>query len=381
MSKLKKQITLLIVFLFISFTISAQDTNENRFKYIEIKSNFGSFLYADNALGNAGLLDQSYGGINLKVGWQPTNPEDWASKYGYPSYGIGLYTGFLGDSKVYGNPNAIYGFIKFPLSNDNRRNVFAIEPSVGLTYNLNPFNSEENPLNDAIGARMAVYFNLDLGFTYKWTRELDILYGVDFSHFSNGSTFTPNNGLNLYGINVGIRYNYNASQLNNSDLYTNDVLSARFKRPEKSLKTSIREQYISVYIAGGVSQRDEDKGTNTQYGVFSTVVDYEYHFNEMHAVSGGVDLFFDNRLRAFETNDRLHYGFHAGYDFKFHKLAVKLQIGTYLGDDKNKGAFFMRPALRYNINKTVFAQIGLKTLAGGAADYIEYGIGFKPFKF
>lgn len=56
-----------------------------------------------------------------------------------------------------------------------------------------------------------------------------------------------------------------------------------------------------------------------------------------------------------------------------------MQFGTYIGDDKGKGAFFMRPALRYYLTKTVFAQIGLKTLDGGASDYIEYGLGFKPF--
>ncbi len=378
-----KIVAVCVISLFSSMYVAAQSETNNRFRYIELKTNYGSFLYSDNKLGNAGLLDQSYGGISLKLGWTSSDPEGWASKYGYPSYGIGLYSGFLGNAKVYGNPNAIYGFIRFPITDSSRRNVFSIEPSLGLTYNLNPFNSVENPLNDAIGARMAVYFNLDVGFTYKWTREVDILYGVDFSHFSNGSTFTPNNGLNLYGINLGIRYHYNANQFKtNNDPYNNEeLLPVRFKRPSKTTIERNREQMISVYLAGGVSQRDEDEGTNTLFGTFSAVFDYEFHFNEMHGVNAGVDFFYDNRLQQFDTSNRYHYGAHIGYDFKFYKLAVKFQLGTYLGDDKNKGAFFMRPALRYNFNKSVFAQVGLKTLAGGSADYIEYGIGFKPFKW
>jgi len=382
MLKLIKKLIILFGFLIISFTIHAQNTTENRFKFIEVKSQYGSFLYADNALGNSGLLDQSYGGVTVKLGWQPTDPNQWASRYGYPSYGIGLYSGFLGNSKVYGNPNAIYGFMNFPISKSHRRNVFSIEPSVGLTYNLNPFDSKENPLNEAIGARVAVYFNIDLGFAYKFTRELDLLYGVDFSHFSNGSTYQPNNGLNLYGINLGLRYHYNATQFKTSkDPFTNNVLPARFELPNKSAIDSTKEKYISVYFAGGIAQRKADQGTNTLYGTFSTVLDYEHHFNEMHAMTGGMDVFFDNRLRDFETSDRLHYGVHVGYDFKFYRLAVKFQIGTYLGDDKDKGAFFMRPSLRYNFNKRMFVQVGLKTRAGGSADYIEYGIGFKPFKW
>ncbi len=378
----------LYFFFFILFThslsVSSQSDAEgkNRFKFIEIKSNYGAFLYSDNSLGQSGLLDQGYGAVSVKLGWQPTDPEGWASRYGYPSYGIGLYSGFLGDARVYGNPNAIYGFMNFPISGSHRRNVFSIEPSVGLTYNLNPFDSQENPLNEAIGARMAVYFNIDFGFAYKFTRELDLLYGFDFSHFSNGATFTPNNGLNLYGINLGVRYHYNASQFSkNKDPFTDDVLPARFKRPSKSPRDKTRESAISFYVAGGASQRDQDQGTNTLFGVFSAVVDYEHQFNEMHGITGGIDLFYDNRLRQIETSERPQLGAHIGYDFMFHKLAVKFQIGTYVGDDKGKGGFFMRPALRYNISKLVFAQIGLKTLNGGAADYIEYGIGIRPFKW
>ena len=98
-------------------------------------------------------------------------------------------------------------------------------------------------------------------------------------------------------------------------------------------------------------------------------------------MNGGFDMFWDNRLRELETADRLAYGVHLGYDFMFYKFTVKFQLGTYLGDDKGKGAFFMRPSLRYDISKRFFAQIGLKTLNGGAADFIEYGIGFKPFKW
>jgi len=29
----------------------------------------------------------------------------------------------------------------------------------------------------------------------------------------------------------------------------------------------------------------------------------------------------------------------------------------------------------------MYAQVGLKTLAGAAADWIEFGVGFKPFNW
>ncbi len=70
-----------------------------------------------------------------------------------------------------------------------------------------------------------------------------------------------------------------------------------------------------------------------------------------------------------------------GYAFSFEKFDVKMQICTYIIDDKGKGAFFLCPPLRYHLTKMVFAQVGLKILEGGAADYIEYGLGFQPFSW
>ncbi|WP_299187837.1 acyloxyacyl hydrolase [uncultured Aquimarina sp.] len=382
----KLYLILALLTCFFSYSQSSSDNLENnpqnRFRFIEIKSHFGAFLKSDNALGNSGILDNGYGGVTVKLGWQPTNPNGWASRYGYPSYGIGAYVGFLSDANVFGNPNAIYGFMNFPISGSHKRNVFSIEPSLGITYNLNPFDEDTNELNTSIGARAAVYFNIDLGFTYKFTRELDLLYGFDFTHFSNGSTFRPNRGLNLYGINLGMRYNYNAAQFKkDNDPYTNNVLPARFKRPLRAARDTTGGNYISVYVVGGVGQTDREIGTNTVFGTFSGVLDYEHQFNEVHTLTGGVDFFYDNRFRDVEASERTLIGVHAGYDFSFWKLAMKFQIGTYVSDDKGKGGYFMRPALRYNISKTFFAQIGLKTLDGGSADYIEYGFGFKPFKW
>ena len=379
---------LTIFFLTLSCTVFGQteyrlqNHSKNKFKYLEIQTQFGSFMKSEGKLNDHGLLDHGYGGFILKMGWQPTDPDGWASKYNYPSYGVGFYSGFLSDAEVFGNPNAVYGFIRFPISNIGGKNVFAIEPSLGLTYKLNAYDSETNPLNEAIGARMAVYFNINFGFTYKWTREVDLLYGLDFSHFSNGSTYKPNSGLNLYGINLGLRYHYNRRQLAEKvDIYSDEVFPTRFKRPGRSAMDLTSGNAISVYLGGGVAQSDEMAGTGSLREVVSAVIDYDHSFNEMHGISAGVDVFYDNRFVDRNVSDRWMGAVHGGYAFSFYKFDIRMQVGTYIGGQKGKGMFFMRPALRYHISKTVFAQIGLKTLDGGKADYIEYGIGFKPFSW
>ncbi len=365
------------------YTRSGEPTeNAGRYRTLEIRGHSGGHMYGGETL--TSKLESGYGALEVRFAWQSRDEEIWG-KYGYPSYGVGFYSGFLGDPDVFGNPNALFSFINFPVSNPSRRNQFAIEPSLGLTYNLNPYDPENNPLNDAIGARMAVYFNLNFGWAYQWTPEMDITYGIDFSHFSNGRSFTPNWGLNMFGINVGLRYHYNAAQHRiDKSAYPESKLQNRYLRSRKTPNEKVSENNsLNLYGAIGTVQTEEGAGTDTRYGTVSLVLDYQHKFNNMHSVSVGVDYFVDNSLK--ETNPNQDgktslVGIHAGYDFMFWRFTTLLHGGTYITDNLGKDALFLRPAIRYNINKWAYAQVGLKTL-GFAADWVEFGIGFRPFRW
>ncbi len=365
------------------YTLSGNPSeNQGRFRTLEIRAHTGSHMYGGESL--TPKLESGYGALEVRYSWQSRDQELWG-KYGYPSYGVGAYSGFIGDPDVFGNPNALYGFIRFPVSNPTRRNQFNIEPALGLTYHLNPYDPVNNPLNDAIGARMAVYFNLNFGWAYRWTPDMDITYGLDFSHFSNGRSFTPNWGLNMFGVNLGMRYHYNFDQHRlDQGAYPERRLQSRYLRSEKLPNERVPEnQSLNVYLALGTVQTEEGAGTDTRYGTFSLVLDYQHKLNNMHSLSAGVDYFVDNSLH--ETNpegDRKNslIGIHAGYDFMFWRLTTLLHGGTYVTEKLGKEALFLRPAVRYDINKWAYAQVGLKTI-GFAADWVEFGIGFRPFRW
>jgi hypothetical protein len=371
----------------LTFSLEAQVNDNGRFRTIQLSGHSGAHLYGGEGLDEETLA--GYGAFEVRYAWQNSNTESWASQYGYPSYGIGFYSGFIGDPQIFGNPNALFGFINFPISKPFRRNAFNIEPALGLTYNLEPFNSETNPTNDAIGSRVTVYFNLNFGWTFKWTKEMDIVYGIDFTHFSNGRSNTPNWGLNMFGLNLGLRYHYNADEHKmNSDIYETRQLPARFKRPERKLNTKVEDnQSVNVYLAGGTVQtypENEDQSFNEErYYTFSAVIDYQHKFNNMHSVSAGLDYFYDGSLEARFPNDNSQYslvGIHGGYDFMFYKFTFAGHLGTYLTDNRGKDPYFTRVALRYDLFDWSYAQVGLKT-DGFAADWIEFGIGFRPFRW
>jgi hypothetical protein len=365
-----------------SFSEVKDTENFGRFRYIEVKGNTGYHLYAGELLNEA--VSEGYGSLEVRYGWQNTDPDHWSSRYGYATYGLGYYSGFVGNPQVLGKPNAVFGFVNFPLSRPGKRNIFEMGLALGLTYNLEPYDAQSNPENDAIGSPFAVYFDLYAGASFKMTREMDLLYGIDFTHFSNGRMTTPNYGFNMYGIYLGLRYHYNADQkFVDNDVYSDQLLQSRFKRPESSKLIKLRESSIEAYMAVGTVQNEEDKGTSKRYGVFSGVIDYRYKFNSMHAVTAGFDYFHDTSLEPNypKSVDQSLMGLHLGYDFMFGKMAIRLQWGAYLTDDKGKKPTYARAAFRYDINKWLFAQIGVKTQKTSRADWAEYGIGFTPFKW
>ncbi|MCA0932690.1 acyloxyacyl hydrolase [Lutimonas saemankumensis] len=369
-----------------SDTINFEDVkdvkNFGRFRYIEVKGHTGYHLYAGELLNES--VNQGYGAIEVRYGWQNTNPDHWTSRYGHATYGIGYYSGFVGNPSVLGKPNAVFGFVNFPLSYPGKKNELEIGLGLGLTYNLEPYDPVSNPENDAIGSPFAVYFNLYFGGAYKMTREVDLLYGIDFTHFSNGRMTTPNYGFNMYGINLGLRYYYNVDQRKlNNDVYTKEILQARFERPESSEPKKLRESSVEMVLAAGTVQNEEDKGTSKRYGIFSGVLDYRYKFNSMHAITAGFDFFYDGSLEPEypEPSDQWLYGAHIGYDFMFGRFAARLQAGAYLSDDKGKTPSYLRAAFRYDINKWLFTQLAIKTKNTSRADWVEFGIGFTPFKW
>ena len=118
----------------------------------------------------------------------------------------------------------------------------------------------------------------------------------------------------------------------------------------------------------------------------SSVLEYWYKLNTKLAFSVGFDAFIDPSARdtvEYAANKQAQETFFrdvdVGYEFIIWRLAIRMQVGTYLTGIARelKGDTFIRPALRYNINDRHFAQIGLKTMNGSTADWVECGIGYQ----
>ena len=217
---------------------------------------------------------------------------------------------------------------------------------------------------------------------------MDLTYGIDFTHFSNGRSFMPNYGLNMIGFNLGAKYHFNADQKRvNRDPYTTELLQPRYKRtPSISVPKDVKHSINILTAIGTVKNGFDENADNggdpsNRYTTFSGSVDYTYKFDMMHGLDAGIDFFYDQSLIIESPEELYLFGYHFGYEYTFARVTIISQLGGYFGNDKGKGVIWARPGVRYKIYDWVSAHVALKTRRGFAADWAEFGVVFHPFNW
>lgn len=390
-----KRNILILVFCLTAGWVSAQNwrseiegnKNYGKFNTFQISGHTGSHLYTGRGL--EGFLDNGYAGVEIRLGWQSTGKEWWQANAKFPSYGIGYYSGVIGDPEVMGNPNALYLWFSQPLTNPNLRHVLIWELAVGLTYDLKAWDPEDNPYNDAIGSSATVYFNANIGGKSQLNREMDLTYGIDLTHFSNGRSFTPNYGLNMFGVNVGMRYHFNPMQKFVQAQDPELILAVRPTYEYKTAPPKPKGYDISAYLAVGTVQAEpEGDEEGARYGTSSFVIDFRRVYAHKGAWYIGADVFYDASLYEKSNEikngmdpvpgDYVNLGAHIGHEYNIWNVGLVTQVGTYLYKTIDaRGNMWMRVGANYKFSDRFFAQVSLKTQNGAAADWIEWGVGYR----
>lgn len=267
---MKKIIIIILVFICVN-VVNAQKLKFNGEDYfIEGGLRYGRALY--HPKGSMYLYDLYYPGLEIRFGKQSSGDNKWEQLLNFPAYGLGLrYTSYwdfmdtkeewkarnkvLGQSiagfgyfkgtiirykwfawnyqlgigavyftKIY-NKNVVYKVKQWEDSKENREKYgIPLEPDYdNPEYDRSKhhiyLNDEgkwtiqsydaERAHNCIISVYVTPYFNLQSGFDFRLTEQLDLSLQANFCHASNASMNMPNYGINeLQGI-VSLRYHFN----------------------------------------------------------------------------------------------------------------------------------------------------------------------------
>ena len=326
-----------------------------------------------------------YTALSFQVLKQTTGKEFWERDYGYPSYGIGVYSANFFENKDFGFPIAIYGVFKAPFKRWDKLS-FNYESGFGLTFNWKSFNPVKNDYNPSLGAKESVFIDLGINLNYELDRHFDLGIGYSFTHFSNGAIKSPNLGLNTFSPKIILAYNVN-----------------RFKpQPvRQSNKGFVKNTTIDFSIFGGIKNviyKGNDVDTITKYkGVyypvfgFTTVLNRQ--INPKSKIGFGATLGYDGSSNSiiYVDNGELEPagGFHAdrlnlsifpSYELMINKLSLVVQSGFYILRRQTvttKPMTYQRLGLHYQLNENLFAGIVLHAYSYHISDFIEWTLGYR----
>lgn len=328
---------------------------------IEFYSYAGKLWLHRDAMKSMG--NKPYWGNELRISMQTSGKKHWQEAFKYPAYGIGFYSGHF-NNPIIGNPFATFVFMDFPVL---RKNKFYISTNwgIGLSFNINEFDSVKNNKNMAIGTDLNVYIDFMLLCKYKLHERWEVYSGFKFQHFSNGSVKKPNLGLNMVSGTLGISY-YPFKTIKN------------FKtgaEPEKYKKYE-----FTTMLAYGINGIESN---NTKYNNATLSISANKRINFKRNFGIGVDVFYNEYIKTYMEENTEHvynyklmsYAFTLSSDMIVNKFRMTTQVGVYMHRSTDYSVpVYERVALRYYPIKNIFTNVSIKA-HGFKAQFIEWGLG------
>jgi len=301
----------------------------------------------------------------------------WEEVYAYPSLGVSGWVSNLGGFESIGSAYALYPFINFPLTRSGEHSLH-FKLGIGVAYLTNHFHRIENYKNFAIGSAFNMAASLYFDYRLQLTKRTTISTGFGLTHFSNGSTKTPNYGLNIFTATVGV--------------------TTYLSKPNPGMRKKILprhfpfefdgSKYLELQFSTAVATKDMSEQLGEQFIVYAAFTNIMARVSFKSKFGAGVDYTYDGSdayLIKKETGmepglrDVTKVGVGFAYELVLERTSFLINAGMYVaGKERAEGDFFQRLTLKYLFTENWFANMALSAHLG-KAEYIGLGIGHRVF--
>ncbi|HET6226453.1 MAG TPA: acyloxyacyl hydrolase [Bacteroidia bacterium] len=328
---------------------------------------YGFILSHRNNMAN--LIKGHVVGGEVNYLFRTNGNKPWQQLYKYPDFGICVLHLDLANPEQLGTFEAVYPYTNLRLNKLNSKVNFNLRLGAGLAFITKPFDRITNHKNNTIGSHLNGFVNLRLSATYMITDAWAINTGIGLTHASNGAMKTPNLGLNIATLNVGIGYAFG----NRCYEYRRD-----------SLAPCPKVWKVSVIGVTGVKELEQPGGR--KYMAFGLQTIAYRTLNYKNKLGGGIEVTYNNSTKREWLADSVYHptfdqiiqgGAKVCYAFVLDRLSFPVEFGVYIyKKQKVNGMFFHRIGLRYMLTKHVIANVTLLTHFA-KADYFEGGFGYE----
>ena len=355
-------------FFFVLSNETSADTNPKKNFLLSANVHYGYIMSHRSNMAHL-IKGHIYGG-ELNYVFRTSGNKYWHQLHNYPEFGLSLFHIDLVNPQQLGTWEALYPYVNLRLNKRRFKVSSNLRLGLGIAYITKAFDAKKNHKNTAIGSHLNGFVNLRYNIDYYFTPAFRLEFGAGLSHASNGSSKTPNLGLNIMTLNLGIAY-----------VFGNKIMELK-----KDTLPDFKKHFThSVYAVFGIKEMMPAGGKKyTAYGINYTLL---RTLNRKNSLGAGIDLFYNNAtVKQWEKNDTIitqKFGdiFQAGiklaYSFNMHRVSLPVEFGvyTYKRQPEN-GIFFHRIGFRYRFTNHLIANFGLLSHFA-KADYFEYGLGYQ----
>jgi hypothetical protein len=328
---------------------------------IEYKQKIG-FLVAHRGSMSHVPDDLSYTG---ELTWfvHTKGEQSWHKPCNYPTLGITLFGGSIGNNSILGKTIGTYGFADFPFVKKKHFELTG-KLGAGLGYVSKVFDQEVNPKNVAMSTHLnaLICFGLKASYVFNQNR---IVFGIDATHMSNAAFKVPNLGVNLPYFSFG---------------YSRVIRTKPLDTITKKTDFPLKKWLFGVTFISSIKEVAPSGGN--KYGVFALSAHVRNFFRPKVGVELAFDVISKQAVFAYRPElsktqwDILQMGVFAGYLFPLDRLHFVIGMGVYVKDKYQPEDFlYHRVGVRYYFKNGISTQVVLKS-HWGRADYAEWGIGY-----
>ncbi|MCW3086599.1 MAG: hypothetical protein JWP12_3965 [Bacteroidetes bacterium] len=345
---------------------SAQDAPSHDF-ILSAQGHYGYIISHRNNVSHL-IKGHIYGG-EINYVFRTDGKQAWEQIHHYPELGVCALHLYLANPSQLGTLEALYPYTNIRLNKLKRNWKLNLRLGVGLAVITKPFNRVTNHKNNAIGSYLNGFVNLRMSYAVMLSKTWRLDAGVGLTHASNGAMATPNLGLNMATINLGIGY-----AIGNKDLkYIKDTIPKCIKKWHPML--------IAVF---GVRELEQPDGP--KYMAYGAQINVYRTLNYKNRLGAGIEMAYNNTTRKYYQNDSVFntkfrdivtVGAKISYAFTFNKISLPVDFGYYIYNKELPfGHVFHRIGVRYMITKHLIANVTLLT-HWARADYFEWGLGYE----
>lgn len=307
--------------------------------------------------------------------------------------GIGLTHYTFGNSAEIGNPVALYLFQGATMAHLSPTLSLNYEWGFGLSAGWKPYNKETNAYNGLMGSKLNAYMNANFYLQQRLSPQFNLIAGATLTHFSNGNTKFPNAGLNSIDAKIGLVYNLNGHDRDDSNNLTNPPLHV--KRFPRHISTDV--VLFGSWRRKGLEFNDTPMASPNTYHVVGFNVNPMYNMGYNLRLGLSLDGVYDSSANIYTEDYIVSPGYDPGHTFYTPALKKQLSLGLSaraeyvmpyftvgLGIGTNvlhgggdlKGLYQML-ALKIEVTRSSFIHIGYNLQNFNMPNYLMLGIGYR----